>query len=108
MTSALLDWFPRLRFFIPGFVQRSIASRLGFVEVDALVFSHQTDVAPQFAVTKGSHCKQGNGAKQQATPELRNAVVPFVFGDGPAKDGARYPEEKQRNKEAHNQSFTAL
>ena len=62
-----------------------------------MVFSHQTDVAPQLAVTKGSHCKHGNGAKQQATPEPRNAVVPFVFGDGPAKDGARYPQEKQRD-----------
>ena len=76
-------------------------------EVDLLVFSHQTDVAPQFPVTKGSHRKQGNGAKQQATPEPRNAVVPFVFGDGPAKDGARYPEEKQRDQEAHHQSVVA-
>ena len=76
-------------------------------EVDPLVFSHQTDVAPEFAVTKGSYSNKANGPEQKASPEPREAVMPFVLGCGSAVDGARYPDEDQRNEKAHHQSATA-
>ena len=75
---------------------------------DPLLFSHLADVATLLSVTESGYSHQAKGAKQHASPEPREAVVPFVLGNGPAKDGARYPEEKQRDQEAHHQSFTAL
>ena len=88
----------------------NVASRFGFAEVNTLVFSHQPDVAPQFAITESGYSHQAKGAQKQATAEPRNAVVPFVCGDGPAKDGARYPEKGKRNHRQpnHHQSVTAL
>jgi len=73
-----------------------------------LVFSHQTDVAPQFAVSKGSYGNKANGPEQKASPEPREAVMPFVLGCGSAVDGAGQPNEKQRDQEAHHQSVTGI
>jgi len=73
-----------------------------------LVFSHQTDVAPQFAVSKGSYGNKANGHEQRASPEPREAVMPLGLGGGSAGDGAGQANEKQRDQEAHHQSVTAL
>ena len=77
-------------------------------EVDPLVFSHQADVATLLAVTKSGYGQQPKGTKKQATPKPREAVMPFVLGNGSAKDGAGYPEEEQREQEAHHQSVVAI
>ena len=76
-------------------------------EVDPLVFSHQADVATLFPVTETGHSNKANRAKQQASPKPREAVMSFVLGNGSAKDGAWYPEEEQREQEAHHQSVVA-
>ena len=77
-------------------------------ELDPLIFSHQADVATLLAVTKSGYGQQPKGTKKQATPEPSDAAMAFVLSNGSAKDGARYPEEKQRKQEAHHQSVTAL
>ena len=86
----------------------NVASRLGVGEVNTLLFRRESDVAPQLAVTECCHCKQANGAKQETTSEPSDAAMAFVLGNGSAKDGARYPEEKQRDQKAHHLSVTAL
>ena len=77
-------------------------------QVDALVLSHQADVATLFPVTETGHSNKANGAKQQASPKPREAVMPFVFGCDPAVDGARHPDKEQRYEKAHHQSVTGI
>ena len=79
-----------------------------FAKVDPLLVSHQADIATLLAVTKSGYGQQPKGTKKQATPEPSDAAMAFVLSNGSAKDGARYPEEKQRKQEAHHQSVTAL
>ena len=76
-------------------------------EVDPLLFSHQAKDAPLLAVTKTGYGQQPKGTKKQAHTKPNTAMA-FVLGDGSAKDGARYPEEKNRQQEPnHHQSVTA-
>ena len=63
--------------------------------------------ASQFAVTESGYSQQANGTKQKATPEPSDAAMAFVLGNGSAKDGARYPEEEQRDQKAHHLSVAA-
>ena len=119
MTSPLLDWLPGLRFLIPrarpasallfddvvGNINRPF--RFAVIgEVDPLGFSHQADVATLLAVTKSGYGQKPKGTKKQAHTKPNTAMT-FVLGDGSAKDGARYPEGKNREQEAHHQSVVA-
>ena len=100
-------WLPRLRFFIPGFVQRSITRGLGFAEVNTLVLCCEPDVTPQRLVTQTSSSNQCNGAEQKATKEPSRPVVAFVGSNVTGVKGAGQPNEKQREEEAHHQSVVA-
>ena len=76
-------------------------------EFDPLLFSHQADVATLLAVTKSGYGQQPKGTKKQAHTKPNTAMA-FVLGDGSAKDGAWYPDEKKREQERnHHQSVTA-
>ena len=77
-----------------------------FAKVDPLLVSHQADVATLLAVTKSGYGQKPKGTKKQAHTKPNTAMA-FVLGDGSAKDGARYPEEKNREQEAHHQSVIA-
>ena len=85
-----------------------VASRFGFAEVNTLALCCEPDVTPQLPVTKSRYSQQADRTKQQATPEPSDAAMAFVLGNGSAKNGARYPEKKQRDQKAHHQSVTAL
>ena len=71
-----------------------------------MLFSHQAKDAPLLAVTKTGYGQQPKGTKKQAHTKPNSAMA-FVLGDGSAKDGARYLDEKQREQEAHHQSVVA-
>ena len=73
---------------------------------DALLLSNLADVATLFSVTESGYSHQAKGTKQQASPEPRKAVMPFVFGNGSAVDAASEPEENQEYN-CHYQSVTA-
>jgi len=62
---------------------------------DPLLFSHLADVATLLPVTESGYRHQAKGAKQQASPEPREAVMPFVLGNGSAVDAASEPKENQ-------------
>ena len=74
-----------------------------------LVFSHQADVAPQFAVTESGYSHQAKGAQKQATKEPSHTAMSFVVSNDSGKEGARYPEKGKRNhrQPKHHQSVVA-